>query len=274
MLNFYQEDKWRVSVQEEDGLNNHYYIFPKNKQLFWQLAQSNGGIILRFIGKYAQQLPVEEHSIFVSNIPHKSDVATFIRTSTIGGVDISKKFKDTIILAVPKGLEAALEYRWIEFAQEEEPLSIAKEIKRQAILGQYFQEPIGPEPKTQNTSVTTHHIYSRDIRKKVNALRKANFRCEISSKHQLFKSRITNQNYLEAHHLIPLKHADLFSFSLDIEANIVAVCPHCHRLLHYGDKEEIKPILEQLFIQRKNLLASKGIHLTLEQLYAFYGSAD
>lgn len=82
MLNFYQEDKWRVSVQEEDGLNNHYYIFPKNKQLFWQLAQSNGGIILRFIGKYAQQLPVEEHSIFVSNIPHKSDVATFIRTST------------------------------------------------------------------------------------------------------------------------------------------------------------------------------------------------
>lgn len=79
---------------------------------------------------------------------------------------------------------------------------------------------------------------------------------------------------MEGHHLIPLKQEDNFSFSLDIEANIVALCPHCHRLLHYGDEEEIKPILEQLFIQRKNLLASKGIHLTLEQLYAFYGSAD
>ena len=137
-------------------------------------------------------------------------------------MDISKKFKDTIILAVPKGLEPALEYRWTEFAQEE-PLSIAKEIKRQATLGQYFQEPIGPEPKPQNTSATTHHIYSRDIRKKANALRKANFRCEISSKHQLFKSRITNQNYLEAHHLIPLKHADLFSFSLDASNSFLSI---------------------------------------------------
>lgn len=81
-------------------------------------------------------------------------------------MDISKKFKDTIILAVPKGLEAALEYRWIEFTQEEEPLSIAKEIKRQAILGQYFQEPIGPEPKRQGSSVSAHAIYPRDIRKK------------------------------------------------------------------------------------------------------------
>lgn len=79
---------------------------------------------------------------------------------------------------------------------------------------------------------------------------------------------------MEEHHLIPLKQWDNFLFSLDVEANIVVLCPHCHRLLHYGDKEEIKPILEQLFIQRKNLLASKGIHLTLEQLYAFYGSAD
>ena len=274
MLNFYQEDKWRVSVQEEDGLNNHYYIFPKNKQLFWQLAQSNGGIILRFIGKYAQQLPVEEHSIFVSNIPHKSDVATFIRTSTIGGVDISKKFKDTIILAAPKGAEDALAYRLADFNQGNETIRVEKEIKRQNHLHRPFQEPLGPEPKRQGSSVSAHAIYPRDISKKANAIRKANFLCEISNNHPLFKSRITNQNYLEAHHLIPLKYADLFSFSLDIEANIVAVCPHCHRLLHYGDKEEIKPILEQLFIERKNLLASKGIHLTLEQLYAFYGSAD
>ncbi|WP_177748044.1 HNH endonuclease [Candidatus Avelusimicrobium fimicolum] len=269
-----KEENWHISYQRKDGQNNDYYIFPKDKQAFWKLAEENGEIHLRFIGKYEQSLPCYQHIITVGKNHKNYTVSNFIRRSTIKNIRLSKRFKDTIILAAPKGAEDALEYRWIEFAQEEEPLSIAKEIKRQAILGQYFQEPIGPERKPQNTSATTHHIYNRDIRKKANAIRKANFLCEISNNHPLFKSRITNQNYLEAHHLIPLKYADLFSFSLDIEANIVAVCPHCHRLLHYGDKEEIKPILEQLFIQRKNLLASKEIHLTLEQLYAFYGSAD
>lgn len=96
---------------EDKRQNNQYYIFPKNEQLFWQLAQSNGGIILRFIGKYAQQLPVHEHSIFVSNQSHKSVVVNFIRTSTIGGERVPKLFRDTFILAVPKGWESALQYK-------------------------------------------------------------------------------------------------------------------------------------------------------------------
>lgn len=98
--------------------NNQYYIFPKDEQLFWQLAQSNGGIILRFIGKYAQQLPVSEHSIFISNQSHKSVVVNFIRTSTIGGERIPKIFRDTFIIAVPKGLENALQYKKLQLPKE------------------------------------------------------------------------------------------------------------------------------------------------------------
>lgn len=269
-----KEENWHISYQRKDGQNNDYYIFPKDKQAFWKLAEETGEIHLRFIGKYGQAVPCYQHIITVGKNPHKSAVGVFIRTSTIDNIDISKLFKDTIVLAAPKGAEEALAYRLADFNQGNETIRVEKEIKRQNHLHRPFQEPLGPEPKLQGSSVSAHAIYPRDIRKKANAIRKANFLCEISNNHPLFKSRTTHQNYVEGHHLIPLKQEDNFSFSLDIEANIVALCPHCHRLLHYGDKEEIKPILEQLFIQRKNLLASKGIHLTLEQLYAFYGSAD
>ena len=269
-----KEENWHISYQRKDGQNNDYYIFPKDKQAFWKLAEENGEIHLRFIGKYEQAVPCYQHIITVGKNPHKSAVGVFIRTSTIDNIAISKLFKDTIVLAAPKGAEEALAYRLADFNQGNETIRLEKEIKRQNHLHRPFQEPLGPEPKLQGSSVSAHAIYPRDIRKKANAIRKANFLCEISNNHPLFKSRTTHQNYVEGHHLIPLKQEDNFSFSLDIEANIVALCPHCHRLLHYWDKEEIKPILKQLFIQRKNLLASKGIHLTLEQLYAFYGSAD
>lgn len=269
-----KEENWRFSYQREDGQNNDYYIFPKDKQAFWKLAEENGEIQLRFISKYAQSLPCYQHIITVGKNPHKSAVGVFIRTSTIDNIDISKLFKDTIVLAAPKGAEEALAYRLADFNQGNETIRVEKEIKRQNHLHRPFQEPLGPEPKLQGSSVSAHAIYPRDIRKKANAIRKANFLYEISNNHPLFKSRTTHQNYVEGHHLIPLKQEDNFSFSLDIEANIVALCPHCHRLLHHGKKEDISPLLNLLFQKRKQALADKGIQLTWEQLCSYYGSND
>ena len=34
--------------------------------------------------------------------------------------------------------------------------------------------------------------------------------------------------------LIPMKKQQTFSTSLDVYANVVCLCPVCHRLLHYG----------------------------------------
>lgn len=269
-----KEENWDHSSQRQDGQNNDYYIFPKGKQDFWKLAEENGEIQLRFISKYAQALPCYQHIITVGKNPHKSAVGVFIRTSTIDNIDISKLFKDTIVLAAPKGAEEALAYRLSDFNQGNETIRVEKEIKRQKHLHIPFQEQLGPEPKLQGSSVSAHIIYPRDIRKKANAIRKANFLCEISNSHPLFKSRTTNQNYVEGHHLIPLKQEDNFSFSLDIEANIVALCPHCHKLLHHGKKEDIRPLLNLLFQKRKQALADKGIQLTWEQLCSYYGSND
>lgn len=266
-----KEENWRFSYQRKDGQNNDYYIFPKDKQVFWKLAENHGGILVRFISKFAQKLPCYEHSITVSKNAHKSDVGAFIRTSTIRNTDISKLFKDTIILAAPKNAEEALEYRLFDFNQGNETIRVEKEIKRQNHLHRPFQEPLGPEPKLQIANLATHYVYPRDIRKKANAIRKANFLCEISNSHPLFKSRTTHQNYVEGHHLIPLKQWDNFLFSLDVEANIVVLCPHCHKMLHHGTKEDIRPLLDLLFQKRKQALADKGIQLTWEQLCSYYG---
>ena len=188
-----KEENWRISYRREDGQNNDYYIFPKDKQAFWKLAEENGEIQLRFIGKYAQSLPCYQHIITVGKNPHKSAVGVFIRTSTIDNIRLSKLFKDTIILAVPKVSEEALAYRLADFNQGNETIRVEKEIKRQNHLHRPFQEPLGPEPKRQGSSVSAHAIFPRDIRKKANAIRKANFLCEISNSHPLFKSRTTHQ---------------------------------------------------------------------------------
>lgn len=273
-MSYRKEENWRISYQREDGQNNDYYIFPKDKQAFWTLAEQNGGILLRFISKFSSPLPQTQHSITTSQTPHTTDVSTFIRNSTIENRYISKLFKDTIVLAVPKGEEEALGYCLFAFNYENETIRVEKEIKRQRELYQSFQEPVGPEPKPQCSGVVAHAIYPRDIRKKANAIRKANFLCEISNSHKLFKSRSTNQNYVEGHHLIPLKQWDNFPFSLDVEANIVVLCPHCHKMLHHGKKEEIRPLLDLLFQKRKKELADKGIKLTIEQLSSYYGFSD
>lgn len=73
---------------------------------------------------------------------------------------------------------------------------------------------------------------------------------------------------------IPLKQQDNFLFSLDVEANIVVLCPHCHKMLHHGTKEDIRPLLDLLFQKRKQALADKGIQLTWEQLCSYYGANE
>lgn len=161
-----KEENWDHSSQRQDGQNNDYYIFPKGKQDFWKLAEENGEIQLRFISKYAQALPCYQHIITVGKNPHKSAVGVFIRTSTINNIDISKLFKDTIVLAAPKGAEEALAYRLSDFNQGNETIRVEKEIKRQINLPRPFQEPLAPEPKPQGSNVSVHAIYHRDIRKK------------------------------------------------------------------------------------------------------------
>jgi len=107
------------------------------------------------------------------------------------------------------------------------------------------------------------------IAKKV--LTESNFLCEINPmQHYTFKSEVTGENFVEAHHLIPMAFQDEFTWSLDIPAYSVSVCPNCHRLLHHATQVERIKIASLLLENRKNALYKMGISLTKDELTKFY----
>ena len=73
---------------------------------------------------------------------------------------------------------------------------------------------------------------------------------------------------MEAHHLIPMSAQNDFENSLDVDANIVCLCPNCHRKLHYGN--QIDEELKILYEKRKELLNKSGIMISFEDLIKYY----
>ena len=52
---------------------------------------------------------------------------------------------------------------------------------------------------------------------------------------------------------------------------IICLCPTCHRKIHYAIASDKKEMLQILFKKRKQGYENKGISITLEELYKYYG---
>lgn len=102
------------------------------------------------------------------------------------------------------------------------------------------------------------------------AIERALKQCEYDKEHKQFISYKTQKNYVEAHHLIPLKYENDFDYSIDILPNIVSLCVICHKKLHHGIFGEKKELIRYLFNERIESLKLKGIDISLEQLYSYY----
>ena len=108
-------------------------------------------------------------------------------------------------------------------------------------------------------------LVTRNDRKSIiknQVIHAAHFLCECDSSHTSFTSKATFLRYVEGHHLIPLQQQDLFPYSLDVYANVVSLCPNCHRLLHLAIKTEKRYYLDRLFDERKARLVSSGIDVS------------
>lgn len=93
--------------------------------------------------------------------------------------------------------------------------------------------------------------------------------CEIDNKHSTFVRKNTNVPYMEAHHLVPLAYSELFTYSLDVEENIISLCSTCHNQIHYGKDAEL--LIRKLYARRKKLLRKAGIVLSEQELLEMYG---
>jgi len=116
--------------------------------------------------------------------------------------------------------------------------------------------PVAPKRVQIAREVPTRdHILVRQV------LMAEQYTCLSDATHTTFTAARTLSQYMEGHHLIPMRAQDDFEYSIDVYANIVCLCPTCHRLLHHGIKEEKKPVLNRLFDLRKDRLVDSGIRL-------------
>ncbi|MDA8259067.1 MAG: HNH endonuclease [Betaproteobacteria bacterium] len=132
------------------------------------------------------------------------------------------------------------------------------------------QEPAGGAPVPKQTSKGVSSGYQRNPAVAADALAQARFNCEIDPNHKTFVSSAKKLPYVEAHHLVPISKQASFSFSLDVTANVVALCPTCHRLLHHGRGADKKEYLRKLFGKRKKRLSEREIQMDEKTLLSYY----
>ncbi len=111
------------------------------------------------------------------------------------------------------------------------------------------------------------------------AIKHNGYRCIFNTgddKHSTFL-KPNNLPYMEVHHLIPLSEQWRFANKLDTKANLIPLCPLCHRKLHHGRQADIANMLHELFLlyydalDKSGLLVMKdGTVLTEDILISFY----
>ncbi len=91
------------------------------------------------------------------------------------------------------------------------------------------------------------------------------YACELDSNHQTFIAEKTKKPYMEGHHIIPMRHQGKIDASLDVYANILCLCPICHRLMHYGEKSIKEKQLENIYFKRFERLRNSGIKINKDE---------
>ncbi|MEK4698329.1 HNH endonuclease [Solibacillus sp. FSL R7-0668] len=129
----------------------------------------------------------------------------------------------------------------------------------------------GPKEKLAKKPNTIGESYPRSLAESIEAKRRANYTCEMNDAHRTFINAADHQNYIEAHHLIPMAAQDYYDYTIDFADNIVTLCPNCHRQIHYAVPHEKGELVEILFQKRQKNYENYGIDIDIARLKNFYG---
>ncbi|MGQ7829284.1 hypothetical protein [Altererythrobacter sp. Z27] len=113
----------------------------------------------------------------------------------------------------------------------------------------------GSVPKKQKSEI---YRYDRNRKFSLEAINRADFSCELFPEYPTFHSRTSGRNFMEAHHLIPMKLQDSFAVSLDVPENICCLNPLSHRLVHFGPFDVFGDRLANLVKLRSDFIKSVG----------------
>lgn len=100
-----------------------------------------------------------------------------------------------------------------------------------------------------------HKLLPRNSKLKEEALKRANYTCELCGMKKTF-STVSDDQYFEGHHLIMynLGVQKRYRYCLDNIENIVCLCPTCHKKVHLANLEERKDCVIKLLMKHKKLI--------------------
>ncbi len=276
------KNRLRFKRQIDNNVNTYTFFLTNNRgerelyvgkltNIYDKGEISADSDLIQFIPSYYSStvgMQSDSNNLFV-------DVNTFIKIdnkyldnisleSTGNKVLTVKNFSSIFLANIEEELEIFLtelfknpEYKF-QYEIEQEELS--DEIK------------VDDQPKAKPSKVTVNGTksYKRDSKVSKKAIVLANYLCEVDSNHKEFKSKVTKENYVEAHHLIPMEFQGEYDQSIDVEANIISLCASCHKRLHHAEYGEVEKIIENLYNNRIGRLDDCGIQLTMEKLLSYY----
>lgn len=236
---------WPPRVKKKNNKKTGQEITKENyyaNRFKWTLTHQASDVLLT-----STQTNIEFHSNIIKALRSKR-----LEQSTVTGIE-----------------EASL----ISLLTEIEP-SIPDEDEYQSLVEKLPAVSIKPGPidvpQKLNSNASENGKWSRKGSIAKIALESANFDCEVDQTHKTFTSRVTNKNFVEAHHLIPMEMQDKIEFSLDVPENILSLCPNCHSMFHHSHTVDVRKLLKYFFNQRKDCLIGRGINITLDELVGFY----
>lgn len=204
---------------------------------------------MRYITKYLVGKELLQDSIFeVQDINELEKIRTFL-------------YNDPEFVALDKRghqMYSAGLNNYMRFAEGED-----FESKKEDLLILDIEVPVAGKVDKRLTA------YARSSIIKKQSMEIAGYVCELNPNHKTFISKANNKQYMEGHHALPLKYQDSFNKSLDVYANIVCLCPVCHRLLHYGIDSEKKDSVDKIYSFRCDRLAKSGIQLSKDEFERF-----
>ncbi len=144
------------------------------------------------------------------------------------------------------------------------------EYQREVEIASAIKLPVGPQPPPARKKSRKGEDWGKDPRIAKAVIKDHKYLCELDQSHQTFVSKITGQNYVEAHHLIPMNLQGEFPHSLDVPANVIPLCPNCHRRFHHAIPSERNQIIKISYGRRKSQLEQAGIFIDLDALFEQY----
>ena len=96
----------------------------------------------------------------------------------------------------------------------------------------------------------------------------SNYKCWINYSH-ILDIKSNNKPILHIHHIIPYDMKESFkSLNINSKNNLIAICPSCHNIIHYGKIENVKKICDIIF-RRKSFFLKKYLN-SVDDLILLY----